>query len=81
MAQKFKLSTADQLIERLNEAGILPNNCRRFIIDAEVGEVPMMWFECYGDERLLVALADAKLIATEAKESRGERAESPPPAR
>jgi hypothetical protein len=81
MAHKFELPTADSLIQRLVDAGVLPNNCRRFVIDCEVGEVPTMYFECFGDERLSVVLRDAALMV-EARpagsEQAGERAGDPP---
>lgn len=61
VAHKFRLSVGNALIERLIAAGVLPNNCRRFVIDCEVDEVPTLYFECFGDERLHVALADAEI--------------------
>lgn len=70
MAHRFKLTTGDGLIERLTAAGVLPNNCRRFIIDVEVDEVPVIYFECFGDERLITALEDPALLVTEPAEGR-----------
>ena len=63
MDHKFELATADTLIEHLRAAGVLPNNCRRFVIDCEVGEVPTVYCECYGDDRLRVALEDPYIYA------------------
>jgi hypothetical protein len=59
--KQFTLAAGDRLIDKLTAAGVLPNNCRRFVIDCEVNEVPTLYFECYGDERLHVALADAEI--------------------
>lgn len=41
------------MLQTLHDAGILPPNCRRVIIDAKADDVVHMYFECFGDERVL----------------------------
>ncbi len=41
------------LLETLMGAGILPDNCRRAVIDVTVDKPVKVYYECYGDERLL----------------------------
>jgi hypothetical protein len=54
----------------LTEAGIIPTNCRRFIIDSEAGEVVKVYYECYGDVGKIQLLFEAvlKLIPTKERE-------------
>lgn len=41
-------------------AGVLPPNCRRFLIDSgEPGSAVKVFYECYGDDRLLDAFVTA----------------------
>ncbi|KKN20053.1 hypothetical protein LCGC14_0939470 [marine sediment metagenome] len=37
----------------MEDAGILPDNCRRVIIDIAYDDAVKVYYECYGDERLL----------------------------
>ena len=43
----------ENLIKAFEEAGLVPTPCRRIIIDIEVGEAVKLFYECYGDERML----------------------------
>lgn len=40
------------LIKSLEAAGILPDQCKRVIIDIDYTALVTIYFECYGDERL-----------------------------
>ncbi len=41
------------LIDKLNELGLLPENCQRIIIDLECNDVAKIYYQCAGDTRLL----------------------------
>ncbi|GAG49987.1 unnamed protein product [marine sediment metagenome] len=44
---------AKQLIDKLIEAGIIPGNCTRAIIDIGISDAAKIYYEVYGDSRLL----------------------------
>jgi hypothetical protein len=67
--EKPKIIPSDLLGVKLIEAGILPPNCRRFVIDGLVGDPLRIYIECFGDEQVLEvvtpeSLADAIKIRT-----------------
>ncbi len=41
------------LIKALVDAGIVPDNCRRIVIDIPCNDVVTLYYEVFGDERLL----------------------------
>lgn len=48
-----KIIDGTLLVKAMQDAGILPENCRRFIIDCNSRSIVTLYFECLGDERLL----------------------------
>lgn len=57
-----KLIHGGQFGQMLIDAGILPANTKRVIIDAEVSKVVTVYYECFGDARLLkIGIEDALL--------------------
>ena len=58
---KYELSTADALIELFRERGIIPPNCRRFVIDIQVGEVPKIYTDAFIDAETIRLLAGIRL--------------------
>ena len=42
-----------ELIKSMEEAGILPENCRRVILDIAFDSIVKVYYEVLGDERLL----------------------------
>ncbi len=44
---------SDPLVQALRDAGIADDNTRRVVIDIQVGCLPLVHIERYGDDRLL----------------------------
>jgi len=42
-----------ELIKALTSEGLLPDNCRRMIIDIDCDNIVKIYYECYGDEKIL----------------------------
>jgi hypothetical protein len=62
MASELKPITSDRFVETLIANGVVPPLCRRVVIDAEAGSCVKLYYEVYGDERLLeVGIPDALL--------------------
>ena len=56
----------DQFTRALIDAGVLPANCRRYIIDSgEPGNAITLHFECFGDERLLSVVQNVRPMIKE----------------
>ena len=55
-----KIIVANKLIDAFTEAGLLPDDCIRFDIRAEIGEPVLLSYEVLGDERLLGLAASVK---------------------
>lgn len=57
------------MIRPFVDAGIVPDNCRRVIIDLQADDVVRIYYEIYGDDRIidLIAkmVADARLPKAE----------------
>lgn len=53
-----KLITSTSLSKKLIEAGIIPPNTRRAIIDIRMNDAVTIYIEAYGDERLLDIIAN-----------------------
>lgn len=47
------LITAKQFSEILESRGLIPKNCRKVVIESTAGEAVQIYYDCYGDERLL----------------------------
>ena len=45
--------TGMALIARLYEAGLVPQGCRRVVIDAKADELAVLMYECYVDDKKL----------------------------
>lgn len=56
-----KLIQAAPLVEALKRAGLLPENCKRVVIDID-NRGAKMYFECLGDERLLEVFTPKTLV-------------------
>ena len=41
------------LVEEFVKSGIVPDNCKRIVLDIGIDSITMLYFECYGDERLI----------------------------
>ena len=41
------------LIKQFVEAGLVPDNCQRMIIDVKYDEVVKVYYECLGDKKML----------------------------
>lgn len=57
----------DGWVKQLIEAGVVPHNVRRVLIDIPVADVVTIHYECYGDEKmftaeLAVALKKAEVV-------------------
>lgn len=50
---KVKFILSDEFVKQLKELGIIDDNTRRVIIDAQVGHIIKIHLEKFGDERLL----------------------------
>ena len=50
---KVILGNNIDLIKAMQEAGILPDNCRRVVIDIPYDDLVEVYYECLGDTRLL----------------------------
>jgi hypothetical protein len=58
-----RIILAERFMDALKEQGLIPSNCRRVVIDAEVSNPVHLYYECFGDERLLnIALTDGSHI-------------------
>ena len=44
---------ANKFIEALLAAGVIPENCRRVVIDLGVNDIGIVYYETYADQRLL----------------------------
>ena len=44
---------ADKFIEALLAAGVIPENCRRVVIDLGVNDIGVVYYETHADQRLL----------------------------
>lgn len=44
-----KLATADAFLLKLKREGIVPQLCRRCVIDAQFGEPLRVYYECWAD--------------------------------
>ena len=60
------VTLAGDLVGALQSRGLVPENCRRIIIDCEAGGVVKLMYEVYAEPAVLSAILDAKL---EIKES------------
>ena len=49
------------IFHELKKRGLIPDHCRRVVIDIEVGNVVKVFYECYGDERLIEVLTPENL--------------------
>lgn len=59
------------LIPALLKAGVVPDGCRRIIIDIAVNTPVKMYYECFGDERIL-AIDLPKLLKEVVKDGKKE---------
>jgi len=55
--ERPRIVAADAIIRRLVDAGVVPANCRRVVIDLAAGVPATLYFEVLGDTRLEIALA------------------------
>ena len=58
---------SDDFFQGFVDAGIVPKDVRRMVIDIEAGNAVMVYYECYGSKKLLelilpTTLKDAVLI-------------------
>ncbi len=50
----------------LTDAGLIPDNCRRIVIDIAANEAAIVYYETYADEELLKVVTDsigARIVA------------------
>lgn len=65
-----KVIHAHDLVKRLIDAGIVPSNCTRVVIDLPIDDAARLYFECIGDERLIDVLSgDAGIKISERQQS------------
>lgn len=50
---QHKVIAGEHLINELIRVGVVPPNTSRIVIDVDLNECTRVWFETYGDERLL----------------------------
>lgn len=55
------LITGEKLVKQFQKAGMLPDNCRRMVIDASADKLVIIYYECYGDERIIDICVPDKL--------------------
>ena len=48
-----KIIRNSELVNQLLDVGIVPDHCRRIVIDIQADNTVTLYFECVGDERLL----------------------------
>ncbi len=53
MDQPMMVKGDSKLVQQFVKAGIVPNHCRRIVLDMEIGEIVKLYYECYGDDKLL----------------------------
>ena len=61
--QEPPIIIASGFIKELVDKGIVPPNCRHAIIDANYDNTVQVYFDCFGDERLLTLDALPELKA------------------
>lgn len=47
-----KYGAHHKLTERLKEAGLVPKNCQRIIIDIKADDLIKIYYQCIGDDAL-----------------------------
>lgn len=57
-----KIIHASSLIDALKGSGILPDNCRRVVIDLNTDDATKLYFECFGDDRLIEILTPKNFV-------------------
>lgn len=61
--KQLPIASSHALAKALMESGVLPPNCRRFLIDSgEPGGLLKVFYECYADERVLDAFVAAGIV-------------------
>lgn len=58
-----KVINSEPLVAELVKRGIVPSNCRRVVIDMQAQEPAVLYYELYGDERLLEVFASNSGVA------------------
>lgn len=48
-----KCIMSNELFNKLDELGLVPEKCQRMIIDLQFNDIPKIYYQCLGDERLL----------------------------
>jgi hypothetical protein len=59
---KNKIIDGTALCSAMKEAGLLPENCRRFVIDCNSRSIVTLYYECIGDERLLEVIRPSCMV-------------------
>lgn len=49
----MRVISSKGLVQKLTEAGLVPANCQRIIIDIPVGDAAYVYYRCLADERIL----------------------------
>lgn len=74
------MMTDSTVIHKFVEAGIVPKNCRKIVIDMEVGDAVKVYYSCYGDQEMIEVLVPALLEPAvriiPAKENESEQEQS-----
>ena len=65
-----RIIKADVIGQKLMDAGIVPSNCTRIIIDLELDNVAKVYCQCLGDTKLLdfdwgVELGEVKAVSAD----------------
>ena len=53
MARNLPVTIGHEIQDELVKSGIVPRNCTRVVIDIPVNDLVKVYYEVYGDERLL----------------------------
>jgi hypothetical protein len=54
-----------ELLEALKIRGLVPAQARRIVIDIEAEKPAMLYFECFGDERLFEVFSRLTVVENE----------------
>ena len=47
-----------EFMKQFVEAGLVPDNCRRIVIDLEVNDAVKVYYECFGDDKFVPRFVD-----------------------
>lgn len=60
----ISLSQQSEFIKELISQELVPKNCKRVVIDCQVGDPIMLHYETYADERIVNVLRNVRLSVT-----------------